>query len=87
MKFEEWYSDPLAVTQSHPTKLEFCGMKSSNHFPRMAQSTFSITEICHLGWQLPQVMPNYSSVTLYHLFWRGNGVTQIRVVVNPLCEL
>ncbi len=30
-----------------------------------------------LGLQLPQVMPNYPSVTLYYPFSRGNVVTQV----------
>ncbi len=39
-----------------------------------------------LGLQLPWVMPNYPSVTLYDPILRGNGVTQFRVMVKPLCE-
>ncbi len=39
-----------------------------------------------LGWQLPQVMPNYPSDTFYYPFLKSNGVTQIRVMVKPLCE-
>ncbi len=37
-----------------------------------------------LDWQLPCVMPNYPSVTLYYPFLGGNGVTHIRVMVKPL---
>ncbi len=31
-------------------------------------------------------MPNYPSVTLYYPSLMGNTVTQIRVMVKPLCE-
>ncbi len=35
-----------------------------------------------LGRQLPQVMPNYPSVTLYYPILRGIGVTQMDIVMS-----
>ncbi len=40
----------------------------------------------YLCWQLPWVMSKFPSVTLYYFFLRGNDVTQIGVLVKPLCK-
>ncbi len=45
-----------------------------------------LENILRLGWHLPQVMSNYLSVTLYYPFLMSNGITQIRLMVNSLCE-
>ncbi len=49
--------------------LEFAELQGCNEHDQ--------TVIVPLGWQLPQVMPDYPSVTLYYPFWGGNVVTQI----------
>ncbi len=45
-----------------------------------AGNGFSLDEgdgVASLGWKLPQVIPDYPSVTLYYPFFRGNVITQI----------
>ncbi len=46
-----------------------------------------LLQLVQLGWQLPWVMTNYSSFTIYYPILRGNvvTVTQIWVMVKKYC--